>query len=137
MVNIRENRVAKHWLLFEPASSTYGYWREVARESLEETKGTIARGSWTGREAAVSLLADRLQRDITGDCHILTSGSGPYQELIETALDDVDWWSLAEALMDEHAVRASNAARNPLPLVASRGRRHSYGKTPRGGTPSW
>jgi hypothetical protein len=113
MEETRETEVARRSLLFNPACPTYRYWRELTGEIIAETKGVIARSGWTRREAAALLLADQLETDIVGDSDVLVSDVGIYQELVHTALDNVDWWSLAEALIDEHAVRAPNTATPP------------------------
>lgn len=139
MDNMRRTEVLKRWLLSDPASVTYRHWREVTREIIEVTTVLIARGGRTRREAALFLLADELQRDIGGDSGLVLCDVGMHEKPSHTKGGDVDWWTLAEAFIEEYAgqtPKTTTGPRQPLKRAAAmKRRRHPYEETTNGGTP--
>ena len=75
---------------------TYGYWRDAAREALRDAEPTPP---LTRREMAHPALAARLQDEV--EVSAPCPGAGPYADLLDAALAEVDWHELAVALLDD------------------------------------
>ena len=113
MYDTHRTEVLKRWLLSDPASVTYRYWSQVTREIIEDTNRVVTRGGWTRREAAVFLLAEQLQHDIAGDLGLQECDVGVHEEPSHTERGAVDWWSLAEAFIEEHTVQTPETTTGP------------------------
>ena len=101
-----ETTLASEWLC-NPDFATHDYWRRVTNHVIRATHGPHPRPPrWQESEAAVFLLAERLKESTDRDSHLLFSELGLYYELLNTALDRVDWFSVAEDLVDKHARHA-------------------------------
>ena len=101
----RETRLAGHSLLFDPTSASYRYWQEVTRDTIAKVKNLITESGCTRRETAALLLAHQLQTEIAGESDFGVSDVEIYRRLVCAALDNVDWWMLAVALLDAHDLR--------------------------------
>lgn len=97
----RETQLIVRWLRGGD-SVNHKYWREVVHEAVEQTERTDSAGRWSQQEALTAILAERLRDGITGDSYIMVADSGLYRDLISAALDNVDWWQVARALVAEH-----------------------------------
>ena len=134
MKTLSPTEVLQRWLLADPGSVTYRYWQRVTREILEETEAVVIREGWTRREAAVFLLADRLQSDIAGDFYLHARDVEMNLKPSDKEQEEVDWWTLAEEVIAECAEQTpkrADGSRNRLSEAASRkGRKESNGGTP-------
>ena len=87
------------WLDNERAS--YEYWRDHAashRQHAPECK-TVESGIWTIQEAAKYNLAEQLKEEVADASPL--SESSLYSDLLAAALDEVDWYELADHLLAE------------------------------------
>lgn len=96
-----EGWVTKLWL--DNDEGTYLYWREATSAAAEEaaTCSQVLRGAWTAEEAARIILADRLKREIYDAAPDL--GASLFADLLNAALSEVDWYEIADSLLDDHA----------------------------------
>jgi len=87
------------WLTNERPS--YEHWRDVARQTMIDADALppVKAGEWTRRFGASQLLSERLQ-ECSHDTEILKSSS-LYTDLLLAALGEVDWFEVAEALLDD------------------------------------
>lgn len=87
------------WLTNERPS--YEHWREVARQTMIDADALppVKAGEWTHRFGASNLLSEHLQKCLH-DTEILKSPS-LYTDLLLAALGEVDWFEVAEALLDD------------------------------------
>jgi len=92
------------WLTNERPS--YEHWREVARQILTEADAlpSVTAGEWTLRFGASQLLSEHLQESLH-DTEVLKSSS-LYTDLLLGALGEVDWFEIAEALLDDFCQEA-------------------------------
>ena len=111
MEETRETAVAKRSLLTDPTSSSYRYWQEVTRAIIAQVKDVISHPGCTRRETAAFLLAHQLHTEIADESPAQVSDVGVHRELICTALDNVNWWTLAEALLTAHDLRRTGSFR--------------------------
>jgi hypothetical protein len=75
---------------------TYGHWRDAAREALRDAEPTPP---LTRRESAHFALAARLQDETEESAPCLDAG--PYADLLNAALAEVDWHEIAAALLED------------------------------------
>ena len=101
-----ETRIISRWLC-NPAFVAYGYWREIARAVAwgveSESPGLPAS---VKRLEAVRLLAARLQAGFRAESSWPCSDFDLYRELINAALDNIDWRRVADTLLAEYGKRA-------------------------------
>lgn len=85
------------WIDNDEGSQTY--WRqEAAREMQEAPNGQMVRdGVWTADEAARFNLAEQLKSESTDTAPDL--GASVYSDLLQAALDDVNWKEIAENII--------------------------------------
>lgn len=101
-----ETRIVSHWLC-NPAFVTYRYWREIARAvawGIESESPGLQAGA--KRQKAVRLLAERLQEGFRTESAWPCSDFDLYRELINAALDNIDWPRVADTLLAEYGKRA-------------------------------
>lgn len=81
--------------------ATHVYWRqEAARQAQEAATGDMVRdAAWTAPEAARFNLAEQLKDEIT-DASPLVEPS-VYSDLLQAALDTVNWSEMAENLLTD------------------------------------
>jgi len=77
---------------------SYLHWRYEADECYRETDGDDRRDE--RRKAARSTLADRIQDVFESDSPLVEQAS-VYSDLLTAALGAVDWYEIAEHLIDE------------------------------------
>jgi hypothetical protein len=73
----------------------YNYWRGRAEQAIEESE---ARDSFTRSEVAALLLADELKLEHTENMPEVT---GTYSDLLSGALSDVDWYEIANSIVED------------------------------------
>ena len=117
----RETQLIVRWLRGGDTVN-HKYWREVVHEAVEEAERTDCTGRWSQHEALTAILAERLRDGITGDSYVMVADSGLYRDLISAALDNVDWWEVAKALVAEHISRKNAPARKARHSGAALGR---------------
>ena len=98
----RETQLIVGWLRGGD-SVNQRYWRDVVHEAVEQAEMPDAARRWSQQEALTAILAERLRDGITGDSYVIVADSGLYRDLISAALDNVDWWVVARALVAEYA----------------------------------
>ena len=86
------------WL--ENDEESWGYWIGAAKEATEEaaTCWQVRDRIWESRRAPASLLAMRLEGEITEGMPEL--GAGLYSKLLGSALYEVEWHEVAEAILE-------------------------------------
>lgn len=98
-----ENKTHNGWTNYETwavalwldnEESSYRYWRAVAQETVQLTKLPEER-----REEAGTTLADRIKDEILDG--IPTAITGFYADLLQVALDEVNWLEIAENFLGE------------------------------------
>ena len=81
--------------------ATYVYWREEAtrhvRQAAEDEM--VERGIWTAQASARYNLAQQMKNEFTEAAPDL--GSSVYSDLLNAALDTVNWTELAESLLSD------------------------------------
>lgn len=90
------------WL--DNEESSYRYWRAVADETIQLTKRPEER-----REEAVTALADRIKDEILDG--IPSTVTGFYADLLQAALEEVNWLEIAENFLGE--LRADGVEEEP------------------------
>ena len=77
------------------------YWREAAGEARSEapTCKQVADRIWTKDEAVRFLLADWIKEDIAGEAP--TKEPSVYSDLLQAALDSVNWQEIADHLLED------------------------------------
>lgn len=83
------------WLDNEQA--TQDYWRERARECREEAPASsqVEESIWTIDQAARFTLADALKEEVSEGTPV-TAEASLYADLLEAALQQVNWHEIAE-----------------------------------------
>ncbi len=96
-----ETWACKLWMDNEQAS--YLSWADAAREAVDDASVVlqVRRGLWTHDEAPRILLADRLKREITDAAPDL--GNSLYADLLQSGISEIDWYEIADALLNDHA----------------------------------
>ena len=100
----RETQLIVRWLC-NGETTDHRYWRDVVHEALEQAEGRDTARCRSEEEVLTAILAERLRDGITGDSYVVVADSGLYRDLISAALDKVDWWEVARALVAEHVSR--------------------------------
>ena len=111
-----ETRIVSRWLC-NPAFVTYRYWREIARAvawGVESENPALRAGA--KRQKAVCLLAERLQEGFRNESAVPCSEFDLYRELINAALDNIDWPRVADTLFAEYGKRAGKKRAEHLSL---------------------
>ena len=111
-----ETRIISRWLC-NPAFVTYRYWREIARAvawGVESENPALQAGA--KRHKAVCLLAERLQEGFRDESAGPCSEFDLYRELINAALDNIDWPRVADTLFAEYGKRANKKGAERLSL---------------------
>ncbi len=81
--------------------ATYLHWREETARHVRESDDDemVGKGIWTAREAARYKLAQQLRDEVTDAAPDLEASV--YSDLLQAALDDVDWIEIAESRLDD------------------------------------
>lgn len=74
-------------------ANAYFYWREVTKELMRENDD---------KDSMVAELADRIHVDIEGG---ICLDAGLYSDLMQSAIDNIDFYELAEGLLGERDER--------------------------------
>jgi hypothetical protein len=78
---------------------SYQHYRQLARDTLSNTKSVVPT-CFIRHEVAVCELAQGLKEDLC-DASPLRDQSTVYAVLLNAALSEVDWYELAEDLLDD------------------------------------
>lgn len=74
---------------------SYHYWQGVTQEIIDNNKDDEE----LDKDKAIRELADRLQADHEENTPTVT---GVYADLLNAALSEVDWYEIAESLIDDY-----------------------------------
>lgn len=74
----------------------YNYWHERAREIMQEVKKHKKHEYWTVDEEIKFTLADELKDEINDN---MPSVKGVYADLLQSAIDNIDYDEIAEAIL--------------------------------------
>ena len=86
-------------LWMDNEQGSYTYWREQAEQCFDDTNEEDQRDE--RRRASRSALADRIQEVFESDSPLADQAS-VYSDLLTAALGEVDWYEIAEHLIDEY-----------------------------------
>ena len=75
---------------------SYNYWREQAREAVEENTDD---GEFDN-DSAVSALASQIEQDVK-DNNPLLGDASMYSDILSANLSEVDWYEIASNWIDE------------------------------------
>ena len=89
------------WLTNEQGS--YFYWQEQARSRIDDAPHSrqVRDGIWTADRAALFMLADQLREEIENEAP--NGAASVYSDLLTSALSEVNWSEIAQAIIDEIA----------------------------------
>lgn len=95
-----ETWVCKLWM--DNEQNSYLYWAEAAREAVQESDSSlqVRRGIWSPNDAPQIQLANRLKQEVTDAAPDL--GASLYADLLFAGLSEIDWFEIADALLDDH-----------------------------------
>ena len=87
------------WIDNEQASQAY--WQQEAKRAIRESTHSemVQGGTWTSEEAARFQLAKQLKEEITDAGPSM--GATVYADLLQAALDSVNWQEIADNLIAE------------------------------------
>jgi len=93
--------------------STYLYWREQAGRWQSEAKKLpeVSAGTWTAEQAQRFQLADQLKAEFEAASPL--SEATAYTDLLNGAIEEVDWHEIAEAFLAEVREPPSTSAKEP------------------------
>ena len=101
-----ETWVVKLWM--DNDEGTYVHWREEARDVYEHA---MAQGDQIG--SAAYTLAECLKQDHEADSNhpVFKEARGSvYSDLLQAALDEVNWYEIATSLLDDVAEEMAHAS---------------------------
>jgi D-serine deaminase-like pyridoxal phosphate-dependent protein len=97
MTETPETTLASRWLC-NPIFASHAFWRKGAAQIVREH---ASHSDPSVRTDVVSALAERLEQGIARQADRLLQGLGLYQALVDSALERIDWSSVAEALLKQ------------------------------------
>jgi hypothetical protein len=81
-------------------AGSYQYWRDATQEEWECAKSAPASASrLTPRETAAIALSQRLREEVEGGSPL--ADATLYTDLLQSALDQVDWYEVADNLLED------------------------------------
>ena len=93
------------WITNEQGSSEY--WQEVASDIWDDSTAGEAYSSETRKESSARKLADRLKDQFEEDKPEVT---GMWADLLNAAMSEVDWYEIAENMLEEFEEEAEPCA---------------------------
>lgn len=93
-----ETWAVKLWM--DNDEGSYLYWKERAQETFDNAKAGDAYATQTREQAATYELSEQL-KDEHNDNNPCEESNNVYTDLMRAALDSVNWYEIAESLLED------------------------------------
>lgn len=87
--------------------NSYDYWRETTREAWEQAKEDRRYPSQTRKDSTLCILSEALKNYHGENTPTVT---GVYADLLNAALSEVNWYEIAESLVDDEEFEENGTA---------------------------
>ena len=126
MTQTPETVLASQWVS-NPVLACNAFWRRRVAQLLAE-HGSSRDPS--ARAQVVSALARRLEDNTARDAYRILHGLGLYRDLVDMALERIDWSVVAEALLDRASQPEGWKAVEAVLAATKMSKSHSRGRAP-------